>query len=70
MNLVWLPLMIAWLLKVIALKFGGLQFYRKAIPFFLGLILGQMIVGSLWSLIGLAWGYLRITSGIVRETGL
>ena len=56
MNLVWLPLMIAWLVKVLFLKFGGLRFYKRALPFFFGLILGQMIIGSLWSLIGLALG--------------
>jgi hypothetical protein len=56
MNLVWLPLFIAWLIKVIILKLGGLRIYRQAIPFFLGLILGQMIVGSLWSIIGMVFG--------------
>jgi hypothetical protein len=53
MNLVWLPLAIAWLAKVGILKFGGMRMYRTAIPFFLGLILGQMVVGSAWSLYGL-----------------
>jgi hypothetical protein len=56
MNLVWLPLFIAWVMKVVILKFGGLRVYKQALPFFLGLILGQMIVGSLWSLIGIAFG--------------
>lgn len=53
MNLVWLPLAIAWLIKVLILHFSGLKLYKQAMPFFLGLILGQMIVGSAWSLIGL-----------------
>jgi hypothetical protein len=53
MNLVWLPLMIAWLLKIITLHFGGMKAYKAAIPFFLGLILGEMIMGSIWSLIGI-----------------
>jgi hypothetical protein len=52
MNLVWMPLMIAWLLKVCTLKFGGLKLYKTAVPFFFGLILGEMTIGCIWSLIG------------------
>lgn len=54
MNLVWLPLLIAWALKSNILRFGGLKLYRFLMPLFLGLILGQCVAGSLWSLIGLA----------------
>lgn len=53
MNLVWLPLMIAWVLKVAVLRFGGMKLYKTAVPLFLGLILGEMVMGSLWSLIGI-----------------
>lgn len=53
MNLVWMPLMLAWIIKITVLKFGGLRFYKRALPFFLGLIMGQMIIGSIWSLIGI-----------------
>jgi hypothetical protein len=53
-NLVWMPLFIAWGLKIVVLRYGGLRLYRAAVPFFLGLTLGQCIVGSLWSLIGIA----------------
>lgn len=53
MNLCWSPLLIAWILKLTALKFGGLRLYRKAIPFFLGLILGRCVMGSFWSLYGI-----------------
>jgi len=55
MNLVWMPIMIAWLLKVTILKFGGLRLYKTAVPFFLGLILGEMMIGCIWSLIGIIW---------------
>ncbi len=55
MNLVWLPILVAWLLKVLTLKFGGLRLYKTAVPFFFGLILGEMMIGCLWSLIGLAF---------------
>ncbi|GAB4468520.1 MAG: hypothetical protein OHK0029_40970 [Armatimonadaceae bacterium] len=51
MNLVWMPLLIAWVLKGLILRYGGVRLYRQAMPFFLGIILGQMIVGTLWHLI-------------------
>jgi hypothetical protein len=56
MNLVWLPLLIAWAAKVSVLRYGGLRLYREALPFFLGLILGDVTMGTLWSLIGIAIG--------------
>ena len=53
MNLVWAPLLIAWILKLTILHFGGLRAYRRAIPLFLGLILGECVIGSFWSLYGI-----------------
>jgi len=46
----WCPLFVAWLLKWVILKQGGLKSYRKAIPFFLGLALGDFILGNIWSI--------------------
>ena len=55
MNLVWLPLFIAWLIKWLVLRYGSLQTYRRFEPFFLGLMLGEFIVGSIWSLLGMVY---------------
>ena len=52
MEYFWLPVMIAWLLKFVILRYGGVSLYRRAIPFFLGLILGDYTMGSLWAIIG------------------
>jgi len=52
MNLVWAPLMLAWLIKWLIVRFGGLQLYRQWLPFFLGLIVGEAVVGMGWSLVG------------------
>jgi hypothetical protein len=54
MNLVWMPLLFAWVIKGLILRYGGVKLYRQGMPFFLGLILGQMLIGSLWHLVGLA----------------
>jgi hypothetical protein len=53
-NLVWMPLFIAWAVKLILLRYSGLAGFRRSIPFFLGLILGQFVVGSLWNIWGIA----------------
>ena len=48
MNYIWFSVFLAWLLKSIVLRYGGASFYRRARPFFLGLILGQISVAGLW----------------------
>ncbi len=44
----WLPLMIAWAAKLVSLKVGGMRTYRVAQSFFLGLILGDFVMGYIW----------------------
>lgn len=52
----WMPLLIGSVSKLIIIKFGGLKGYRKALPFFLGLILGEIAIGSLWTILGIVLG--------------
>jgi hypothetical protein len=52
-NLVWMPMLIAWVLKGLTMRYGGLQAYRRFVPFFLGLILGDCVMGSVWALLSL-----------------
>ncbi len=54
MNWLWISLVISSTAKWLIIKQGGLQLHRKAAPFFLGLILGEFIAGSLWSFFGMA----------------
>jgi hypothetical protein len=56
MAIAWFPLFIAWVIKVLLVRIGGLKAHRQAIPFFMGLILGEFVVGSLLSVIGTALG--------------
>lgn len=53
MNMVWSCLFISWLAKSVILKFGGLKLHRRAIPFFLGLILGEFTMGSIYNIVGI-----------------
>jgi len=54
MDNLWCCLLVAWFLKAIVLKHGGLQSYRRAIPFFLGVALGDYVLGSIWSIASIA----------------
>jgi hypothetical protein len=54
MNLVWMPLLIAWLFKTVIVKYGGHKAYQRAVPAFLGLILGQFVVGSILNIVSIA----------------
>jgi hypothetical protein len=55
-GLVWMPMLIAWLLKGFTMRYGGLRAYKQFLPFFLGLILGDCVMGSIWALISLLMG--------------
>ena len=48
----WFPLFLSWLSKSVILSYGKIKGYRKAIPFFLGLILGDFVMGGLWMIFG------------------
>ncbi len=54
MNQLWMCMFIAWLIKLVILRYGGLRSYRKAVPLFLGIILGECVMGSVWTIIGIA----------------
>ena len=49
---VWSAVCVGWFIKAVLLKFGGLRTYRQAAPFFVGVILGDFLIGTLWSLVG------------------
>ena len=51
-HTLWFPMLIAWAAKLITFRMGGLKTYRVVLNFFLGLILGDFIVGVLWPVAG------------------
>jgi hypothetical protein len=48
----WMPLFIAWVVKSLTTKYGGLRLYRILLDFFIGLVLGDFVVGCLWPVVG------------------
>lgn len=53
MNCLWLPILIAWCIKAVILRYFGYKSFQNAIPFALGLVLGEFVVGSLWTILGI-----------------
>jgi hypothetical protein len=52
MSWMWFPIFISWAVKRTLLKHGGIAAYRRGIPFFFGLILGEYFVGGMWNIYG------------------
>jgi hypothetical protein len=63
MSYFWFPVMASWFIKFIILKYGGLKAHRKAIFFFLGLILGDFTMRSIWSIVSLVFNIFMPSSG-------
>lgn len=57
----WLPMMIAWAIKLAVLRYGGLSLYRRVLPFFFGLVIGQFVIGVGWFVIGITLGIRTFT---------
>ena len=53
----WSCIFVAWVIKTIILRYGGLGSYRRAVPFFLGVALGDYIVGFIWSILSIVTNY-------------
>ena len=51
-DLIWMPMFVSWVLKKIILQYGGIRVYRRAMPFFIGLLLGDYVSACIFSLIG------------------
>lgn len=51
MSWLWLSMLVGWAAKGLLLRFGGANMYRKAAPVFVGLVLGEFVVGGGLSLL-------------------
>lgn len=47
-----MPFFLAWLAKTVALRFGGNRAYRSSVPFFVGVVLGDIMIQATWALVG------------------
>lgn len=53
----WFPCLLAWVFKSLSLRYGGMGFYQKARPFFLGLVIGEFGIAVFFVVVNLlsAW---------------
>jgi hypothetical protein len=64
----WGPFFVTWLIKLGVDKLGGATLYRRLMPFFLGLAMGDLIAGGLmWVLLALFGS--EITNGYLVQFG-
>ena len=54
MHRLWVSVFLGWACKTLITRFGGNDTYRKTIPLFLGLVLGDVTMMLLWIAID-AW---------------
>jgi hypothetical protein len=52
MPWVWFPTLLGWAVKALLLRYGGMRAFRRGIPVFLGLLLGDIVIACFWSLLG------------------
>jgi hypothetical protein len=55
LNQMWMAVMLAWLIKLLILRYTGRRGYHAALPFFLGLMLGDFTMGMIWTLISVVF---------------
>lgn len=51
MDQLWLSIFIAWLIKLVVMKYGGPSLFRRTRPLFLGMIMGQFVIAGIWLVI-------------------
>ena len=51
MNRLWFNVFVAWVVKQAVMRYGGASGYQRSQPFFLGLIVGQVLCSGGWLVI-------------------
>jgi len=56
MSVIWFSIFLGWVAKSAVMSLGGATVYRRVLPFFLGMVLGECAMLAFWSLLALARG--------------
>ena len=51
MDHLWFNMFLAWFIKIIVLKYGGVALYKKTRPFFIGMIAGHIVPGGFFLIV-------------------
>ena len=52
MERLWACVFLGWAAKALITRYGGAVAFRRAMPLFVGIVLGEFVVGSLWCIYG------------------
>ena len=53
MRILWFSFFIGWLCNALCMRYGGVLLFRKLRYLFIGLIVGDFLMGGIWALVGL-----------------
>jgi hypothetical protein len=53
MRILWFSFFIGWLCNALCMRYGGVGLFKKVRYLFIGLIIGDFLMGGLWALVGL-----------------
>jgi hypothetical protein len=51
----WFPMFVAWIVKSLVVRYGGMRLFAKLRPLFLGMIFGEFTSAVVWTLAAAAW---------------
>ena len=54
MMVMWSSFFLAWMVKGLILRYGGMRLFRQVRPFFLGMILGGFTMAVVWAIVSFA----------------
>jgi hypothetical protein len=53
MRILWFSFFIGWLCNALCMRYGGVVLFKKVRFIFIGLIIGDFLMGGIWALVGL-----------------
>ncbi|TKB06343.1 hypothetical protein FCL48_21445 [Desulforhopalus sp. IMCC35007] len=53
MRILWVSFFIGWACNALCMRYGGVTLFRKLQFFFIGLIIGDFLMGGCWGIVGL-----------------
>ena len=53
MRILWVSFFMGWVCNALCMRYGGITLFRKLQYFFIGLIIGDFLMGGGWALVGL-----------------
>lgn len=53
MRILWFSFLLGWLVNALTMRYGGVTLFKKVRFIFIGLIIGDFLMGGVWALVGL-----------------